>query len=405
MKKPTIYFNVMIVASLLLFPLAGFAAEASAAVPDKGDTVWMLMCTVLVSMMTIPGIALFYGGLVRSKNMVSVLMQSFTIFCLAMCLWVLYGYSLAFTEGNAFIGGFSKVLLKGVSVDAVTGTFSKGVVIPELVYVFFQAAFSAITPALFIGAFAERMKFSAIMLFTVIWYTLAYLPAAHMTWFWAGPDAYTDALAGAKATAAAGFLFQKGAIDFAGGTVVHINAAIAGLIGAYMVGKRVGYGRESMAPHNLTMTMIGASMLWLGWFGFNAGSNLEANGLTALAFGNTMVASAAAGLSWMCMEWIIKKKPSLLGVVSGAVGGLVAITPACGWVGIGGALVIGLFAGVVCLWGVLSLKKLLGADDSLDVFGIHGLGGILGSLLTGIFASPALGGNGIYDYATGTVAA
>lgn len=265
MKKPTVYFPVIIVASLLLFPLAGVAAEASAAVPDKGDIAWMLVCTVLVSMMTIPGIALFYGGLVRSKNMVSVLMQSFTIFCLAMCMWVLYGYSLAFTEGNAFIGGFSKVLLKGVGVDAVTGTFSKGVVIPELVYVFFQATFSAITPALFIGAFAERMKFSAIVLFTVIWYTLAYLPVAHMTWFWAGPDAYTDALAGAKATAAAGFLFQKGAIDFAGGTVVHINAAIAGLIGAYMVGKRVGYGRESMAPHNLTMTMIGASMLWLGW--------------------------------------------------------------------------------------------------------------------------------------------
>ena len=405
MKKCIVYSHVMIVAFLLLFPLAGFAATAGAPVPDKGDTAWMLICTVLVSMMTIPGIALFYGGLVRSKNMVSVLMQSFTIFCLAMCLWVLYGYSLAFTEGNAFIGGFSKVLLKGVGVDAVAGTFSKGVVIPELVYVFFQATFSAITPAPFIGAFAERMKFSAIMLFTIIWYTLAYLPAAHMTWFWAGPDAYTDALAGAKATAAAGFLFQKGAIDFAGGTVVHINAAIAGLIGAYMVGKRVGYGRESMAPHNLTMTMIGASMLWLGWFGFNAGSNLEANGLTALAFGNTMVASAAAGLSWMCTEWVIKKKPSLLGVVSGAVAGLVAITPACGWVGIGGALAIGLLAGVVCLWGVLGLKKLLGADDSLDVFGIHGVGGILGSLLTGIFANPALGGNGIYDYVTGTVAA
>ena len=401
--KKIILYSVMVLAVLpFVFPHLSFAA-ADALVPDKGDTAWMLISTVLVALMTIPGIALFYGGLVRSKNMLSILMQSFSIFCLAMVLWVLYGYSIAFTEGNAFFGGLSKIMLKGVGIDSVAGTFSKGVVIPELVYVFFQATFSAITPALIVGAFAERMKFSAIMLFTIIWYTFAYLPAAHMTWFWAGPDAYTDALAAAKATASAGFLFQKGAIDFAGGTVVHINAAIAGLIGAYMCGKRVGYGKESMAPHSLTMTMIGASLLWIGWFGFNAGSNLEANGLTALAFGNTMIATAAAGLMWMLVEWMVKKKPSLLGTVSGAVGGLVAITPACGWIGIGGAMVLGLISGVACFWGVTGLKKMLGVDDALDVFGIHGVGGILGSLLTGILANPALGGMGIFDYASGQV--
>jgi Amt family ammonium transporter len=247
------------------------------------------------------------------------------------------------------------------------------------------------------------MKFSAVLAFIVLWFTFAYLPIAHMVWYWAGPDAYTDVAAGAKAGATAGFLFQKGAIDFAGGTVVHINAAIAGLIGAFMAGKRVGYGKESMAPHSLTMTMVGASLLWVGWFGFNAGSNLEATGMAALAFGNTMTATAAAALSWLFMEWMIKGKPSMLGAASGAVAGLVAITPACGWVGIGGALVIGLLAGVVCLWGVNGLKRLLGADDALDVFGVHGVGGILGALLTGIFANPALGGVGVYDYVANKV--
>lgn len=388
----------------LLALWAGPAFAADAPVPAKGDTAWMIVATLLVTLMTIPGLALFYGGLVRTKNMLSVLMQVFTVFSLCVVLWVIYGYSLAFTEGNAFFGGFSKIFLKGITVDSTAATFSKGVVIPELIYVFFQATFAAITPALILGAFAERMKFSAVLAFITLWFTFAYLPIAHMVWFWAGPDAYTDADAAAKAGATAGFLFQKGAIDFAGGTVVHINAAIAGLIGAFMVGKRVGYGKESMAPHSLTMTMIGASLLWVGWFGFNAGSNLEATGLAALAFGNTMTATAAAALSWLFAEWMLKGKPSMLGAASGAVAGLVAITPACGWVGIGGALVIGLLAGVVCLWGVNGLKRMLGADDALDVFGVHGVGGILGALLTAIFANPSLGGVGVYDYVANKVA-
>lgn len=403
MKKSTVLFSLMLAALAVVY--AGPAlAEAAAPVPDKGDTAWMIVSTLLVTLMTIPGLALFYGGLVRSKNMLSVLMQVFTVFSLCVVLWVLYGYSIAFTEGNAFFGSFDKILLKGVGVESVAATFSKGVVIPELVYVFFQATFAAITPALIIGAFAERIKFSAVLAFMVLWFTFAYLPIAHMVWYWAGPDAYTDADAAAKAGATAGFLFQKGAIDFAGGTVVHINAAVAGLIGAFMIGKRVGYGRESMAPHSLTMTMIGACLLWVGWFGFNAGSNLEATGLAALAFGNTMTATAAAALSWTFAEWMLKGKPSMLGAASGAVAGLVAITPACGWVGIGGALVIGILAGVVCLWGVNGLKRMLGADDALDVFGVHGVGGMLGAILTGIFADPALGGVGVYDYVANKVA-
>ncbi len=380
------------------------AAAVAAPVVNKGDTAWMLVCTALVGLMSIPGLALFYGGLVRAKNMLSVLMQVFVIFSLMMVLWFIYGYSLAFTEGNAFFGGFSKLFLNGVTVDSVAATFSKGVAIPEYVYIIFQATFAAITPALIVGAFAERMKFSAVLLFMVIWFTFSYLPMAHMVWFWAGPDAYTDAAAGEAAAATAGFLFQKGALDFAGGTVVHINAAVAGLVGAFMVGKRIGYGRESMAPHSLTLTMVGASLLWIGWFGFNAGSNLEANGLTALAFLNTMVATGAATLSWIFVEGLIKGKPSLLGAASGAVSGLVAITPACGWVGPIGALVIGLLAGVICLWGVNGLKRLLGADDALDVFGVHGVGGMLGALLTGVFANPAIGGVGVYDYVANAVA-
>jgi len=403
MKKTIIPFFV-IAAAIFVVGLAGPVFAADAPVPNKGDTSWMIVATVLVSLMTIPGLALFYGGLVRTKNMLSLLMQVFTVFSLCMVLWVIYGYSLAFTEGNAFFGGLSKIFLKGITVDSVAATFSKGVVIPELIYVFFQATFAAITPALILGAFAERMKFSAVLAFIALWFTFAYLPIAHMVWYWAGPDAYTDAEAGAKAAATAGFLFQKGAIDFAGGTVVHINAAIAGLIGAFMAGKRVGYGKESMAPHSLTMTMIGASLLWVGWFGFNAGSNLEATGLAALAFGNTMTATAAAALSWLFLEWGIKGKPSMLGAASGAVAGLVAITPACGFVGIGGALVMGLLAGALCLWGVNGLKRLLGADDALDVFGVHGVGGILGALLTGVFANPALGGVGVYDYVANSVA-
>jgi Amt family ammonium transporter len=326
------------------------------------------------------------------------------VFSLISVLWVVYGYSAAFTEGNAFYGTLDKLFLKGITPESVGATFSKGVVISELIFVIFQGAFAAITCGLIVGAFAERAKFSAILVFMVLWFTFSYLPLAHMVWYWAGPDAYTTAEAGAKAGETAGFLFQKGALDFAGGTVVHINAGVAALVGALIIGKRVGYGRESMAPHSLTMTMIGACLLWVGWFGFNAGSNLEATGLAALAFGNTMLATAAAALSWTFTEWMLKGKPSMLGAASGAVAGLVAVTPACGWVGIGGALVIGLLAGIVCLWGVNGLKRMLGADDALDVFGVHGVGGMLGAVLTGIFADPALGGVGVYDYVANKVA-
>jgi len=383
-------------------------AAAPAPVPNKGDTAWMLVATLLVIMMSIPGLALFYGGLVRSKNMLSVLMQVFTIFALITVLWVIYGYSLAFTQGNAFIGGFDRLFLNGI-FDPATGsvanaaTFSKGVYIPEFVFVAFQATFAAITVALIVGAFAERMKFSAVLLFAALWFTFAYLPMAHMVWFWPGPDAFTDADAGAAAVAASGWLFQKGALDFAGGTVVHINAGVAGLVGAYLIGKRIGYGKEPMTPHSLTMTMIGASLLWVGWFGFNAGSALEAGGTAALAFMNTLSATAAAVLTWTLAEWVLKGKPSMLGAASGAVAGLVAITPACGWVGVGGGLVIGGLAGVVCFWGVTGLKKLLGVDDALDVFGIHAIGGILGALLTGVFNTWSMGGTGIIDYVNNTI--
>jgi Amt family ammonium transporter len=384
-------------------PAAAAAAPAAAPTPQKGDTAWMFTSTLLVIMMSIPGLALFYGGLVRSKNMLSILMQVFTIFSLIIVLWCIYGYSIAFTEGNAFFGGFGRSLLNGI-YDPVAGTFayaatfSKGVVIPEFVFVAFQGTFAAITCGLIVGAFAERAKFSAVLAFIVLWFTFAYLPMAHMVWFWTGPDLITDANALATESAKAGYLWQHGALDFAGGTVVHINAAVAGLVGAFMMGKRVGYGRESMAPHSLVMTMIGASLLWVGWFGFNAGSALEAGDVAALAFVNTLLATAAASVSWLFAEWIFKGKPSMLGAVSGAVAGLVAITPAAGFVGPMGGLVIGLLAGVVCLWGVNGLKRLLGADDSLDVFGVHGVGGILGAVLTGVFAAPSLGGQGVWDY-------
>ncbi|KAB2966856.1 ammonium transporter [Zoogloea sp.] len=379
-------------------------AAAPAPVPNKGDNAWIIVASAIVIMMSIPGLALFYGGLVRAKNMLSVLLQVFTVFSLITFLWVLYGYSVAFTEGNAFFGGLDKVLLKGITPDSVAATWTKGVVISEFIYVIFQGAFAAITVALILGAFAERIKFSAVLLFSVLWFTFSYLPMAHMVWYWAGPDAYTSAEAADAANATAGFLFQKGALDFAGGTVVHINAAVAGLVGAFMVGKRIGYGRESFAPHSLTLTIVGASLLWVGWFGFNAGSALEANGVAALAMVNTWVATAAAALSWLFAEWIIKGKPSGLGAASGAVAGLVAITPAAGVVGVVGAIVIGLLAGVVCLWGVNGLKRLLGADDSLDVFGVHGVGGIMGAILTGVFASPSLGGAGVWDYVANKVA-
>ena len=390
-------------------PAAAAAAPAATATPpspNKGDNTWMMVATLLVIMMAVPGLALFYGGLVRSKNMLSILMQVMVIFSLILVLWTVYGYSIAFTEGNAFVGGFDRLMMKGIfsikdgaGTFATAATFSKGVVIPEYLFVVFQATFAAITVALIVGAFAERARFSAVLLFAVLWFTFAYLPIAHMVWFWPGPDGIKDAATLATETAKGGWLWQKGALDFAGGTVVHINAGVAGIVGAYVIGKRIGYGREAMAPHNLTFTMVGASLLWVGWFGFNAGSALEAGDTAALAFINTLIATAAAVLAWVVGEWMGKEgKPSMLGAASGAVAGLVAITPACGFVGIGGALILGALAGFVCLWGVNGLKRMLGADDALDVFGVHAVGGILGAMMTGVLAAPSLGGQGIYDY-------
>jgi len=386
------------------------ATAAPAPTPNKGDVAWMLTSTALVLMMSVPALALFYGGLVRSKNMLSVLMQVFVVFSLITVLWCIYGYSLAFTEGNAYFGSLTdRLFLKGTfdSIKgefAMAGTFSKGTPLYELVFVAFQATFAAITCCLILGSVVERIKFSAVLIFMVIWFTFAYAPVAHMVWFWPGPDAYTAANVVDAQNAKAGLLWQWGALDFAGGTVVHINAGVAGLVGAFVLGKRIGFGKEAMTPHNVTMTMIGAALLWTGWFGFNAGSALEANGSAALAFMNTYLATACAVLSWMFGEWAFKGKPSMVGAASGAVAGLVAITPAAGNVGIPGAFVIGLAAGLVCLWGVNGLKKLLKADDSLDVFGVHAVGGILGALLTGVFNSPNLGGPSFpADLVTGTM--
>ena len=376
------------------------AAAASAPVPNKGDVAWIMVATMMVITMSIPGLALFYGGLVRSKNMLSVLMQVFVTFSMIVVLWCIYGYSLAFTEGNSFVGGFDRLFMRGL-FDPATGsfamgaTFSKGVVIPELLFMAFQATFAAITCCLIVGAFAERIKFSAMLLFMALWFTFSYAPIAHMVWFWMGPDAYASKELVDGLNAKAGLIWQWGALDFAGGTVVHINAAVAGLVGAYVIGKRTGYGKEAMAPHNLTLTMVGASLLWVGWFGFNAGSALEASNGAVLAFMNTFSATAAAVLAWCIGEALMKGKASMLGAASGAVAGLVAITPACGNVGLMGAIVIGFVAGFACLWGVNGLKKMLGADDSLDVFGVHGVGGVVGALLTGVFNNQALGGPGL----------
>ncbi|MEO8101718.1 MAG: ammonium transporter [Betaproteobacteria bacterium] len=388
-------------ASTAATPAAAPAAAAAppAPVPNKGDVAWMLTSTALVLLMSIPALALFYGGLVRSKNMLSVLMQVFVTFSLITVLWVIYGYSFAFTEGNAYFGGTDRLFFKGIAdlakgEFAMAATFSKGVVIPEMLFAAFQATFAAITCCLILGSVAERMKFSAVLLFMVLWFTFSYIPIAHMVWFWPGPDAYTAANVVGAQNAKAGLLWQWGALDFAGGTVVHINAGVAGLVAAYFLGKRIGYGKEALTPHSLTMTMVGASLLWFGWFGFNAGSALEAGNSAVLAFMNTFLATACAVLSWTLAEWVIKGKPSMLGAASGAVAGLVAITPAAGNVGIPGAFVIGSAAGVVCLWGVTGLKRLLKVDDSLDVFGVHAVGGILGALLTGVFVSPDLGGPG-----------
>ncbi len=393
---------------------------AAMPVPNKGDTSWMLVSTALVLMMSIPGLALFYGGLVRSKNMLSVLSQVFMIVALVSVIWVVYGYSLAFTSGpdgflGGFVGGFDRVFLKGLTPDSTAATFSNGVVIPEYAYMAFQMTFACITPALIVGSFAERMKFSALVVFIILWVTIVYFPIAHAVWFWQGPDAIGDAakaLAAAadpaakaaaqaaldKVTANAGYFNQLGALDFAGGTVVHINAGIAGFVGALILGKRVGYPREPMPPHSLVMTMIGASLLWVGWFGFNAGSNLEANGVTAMTFVNTFIATSAATLAWLFAEWLIKGEPSLLGMCSGAIAGLVAITPASGYCGPMGAIILGLVVGVVCFFFVSVVKNKVGYDDSLDVFGVHCIGGIIGALGTGILVAPALNGVGLTDY-------
>jgi Amt family ammonium transporter len=403
------FLGLLTVALAALGPTLAWGQDAAPPVPNKGDTAWMLTCTALVLLMSVPALALFYGGLVRSKNMLSVLMQVFVGFSLITVLWCIYGYSLAFTTGNAFIGGFDRLFLKGV-FDSATGayslaaTFSKATPMYEIIFVGFQATFAAITCCLIIGSLVERVKFAGILLFLVIFFTFAYLPAAHMVWFWAGPDAYTDAATAEAANATAGLIWSWGALDYAGGTVVHINAGVAGLVAAIVLGKRIGLGKEAMTPHSLTMTMIGASLLWFGWFGFNAGSGLEANGFAGLAFLNTYLATACAVLSWTFAEWIVKGKPSMLGAASGAVAGLVAITPAAGNVGIPGAFVIGLVAGIVCFWGVTGLKKLIGADDALDVFGVHAVGGIVGALLTGVFNHPSLGGPGLVtDWITATV--
>jgi Amt family ammonium transporter len=358
----------------------------------------MLVSSVLVLLMTVPGLALFYGGLVRAKNMLSVLMQVFTICCLVMIIWVIYGYSLAFTSGpfNSFVGGFSKAFLAGVDTSTVVETFSAGVVLPELVFVCFQMTFACITPALIVGAFVERIKFTAVLLFVALWVTFVYFPIAHMVWFWGGPSLYSDP---------AGLIFSFGAIDFAGGTVVHINAGVAALVGALVIGKRVGYPREPMPPHSMTLTMVGASLLWVGWFGFNAGSNLEANGYAALAMINTFVATAAATLAWIIIEAVKRGKASMLGAASGAIAGLVAVTPAAGFAGPMGAIVLGAVAGAGCYFAVTVLKNAIGYDDSLDVFGIHGIGGIIGAIGTGVLVNPALGGAGIVDYSTADFAA
>jgi ammonium transporter, Amt family len=415
------------VAAATLVALTAAAALAQAPTPaptpNKGDTAWMMTASVLVLLMTIPGLALFYGGMVRTKNMLSMLMQVFTCVCLVAIIWVVYGYSLAFTEGtsfNMFVGGLSKAFLAGVTPESNVETFTDGVVIPEYAYICFQMTFACITPALIVGAVAERMKFSAVLAFIALWVTVIYFPIAHMVWYWAGPAATVaagkalaaaapDAKAAAQAAmdavlANAGLAFQWGAIDFAGGTVVHINAGIAGLMAAFVVGKRVGFGREAMPPHSLTMTLIGASLLWVGWFGFNCGSALEAGGTAALAMINTFVATAAAALAWLVMEKMFKGKPSLLGAASGAIAGLVAVTPASGFAGPMGAIVLGIVAGVVCMIFCSAIKNALGYDDSLDVFGVHCVGGIIGAIGTGFLAAPALGGTGIFDYAAGKVA-
>jgi len=412
MKHALKYAGIAGLGGAVLFaamPAWAQAAVAASPIPkatvDKGDTAWMLTSSLLVLMMSVPGLALFYGGLVRTKNMLSVLTQVLMIVCMVSVIWVTYGYSETFTGGNAFFGGLSKALLMGVDSNSQAATFSNGVYIPEYAYICFQMTFACITPALFVGSIAERVKFSPLMLFTALWVTLVYFPIAHMVWYWGGPDAVAAAaLKGAAALTAqnldAGKLFQWGALDFAGGTVVHINAGITGLVMCLMLGKRIGFPKEPMPPHSLTMTMIGASLLWVGWFGFNAGSNLEANGVTSVAFINTFVATAAAGLSWLLVEQVVRGKPSLLGAASGVVAGLVAVTPASGYAGPMGSVVLGLMVSPICFFFVSVVKSKFQYDDSLDVFGVHCIGGITGAIMTGVLDAPYLGGQGLADYST-----
>jgi Amt family ammonium transporter len=394
-------------------PAAAPAAAATPAAPkcgdkgfdcNKGDVAWMMTSTAFVLLMTVPGLALFYAGMVRQKNALSTVMQSFAIFCVIAVLWVIYGYSAAFTPGGSFIGSLDKMFMAGDDpTTAVAATFSKGQYLPDYVYAMFQLTFAAITVALISGAFAERFKFSSMLIFSVLWFTFSYLPVSHMVWYWDGPDAYTTAKAAEIANSHAGFLFQKGALDFAGGSVVHINSGIAALVCALMLGKRKDLGKVSMAPHSLMMTAIGTGMLWMGWFGFNAGSALEASGAAGLAFFNTLFGTAVAGVTWMLTEWMVKGKPSLLGVCSGIVAGLVAITPAAGFVGPMGALIVCAAAAVICFFAVTKVKSMLGYDDALDTFGVHCVGGIVGSIGTGIFVNPALGGTGVWDYVANKV--
>ncbi|HTT08971.1 MAG TPA: ammonium transporter [Gammaproteobacteria bacterium] len=373
---------------------------------NKGDVSWMMTSTAFVLLMTVPGLALFYAGMVRTKNALSTVMQSFAIFCVVAVLWVIYGYSMAFTAGSTpFVGSLDKLFMAGDDpTTAVAATFSKGQYLPDFVYCMFQLTFAAITVALICGGFAERFKFSAMIIFSILWFTFAYLPVSHMVWYWDGPDAYTDAKAADIANSHAGFIFQKGALDFAGGTVVHINSGIAALVAALMLGKRKGYGKVAMPPHSLMMTAIGTGMLWMGWFGFNAGSALEATGAAGLAFFNTLFGTAVAGVAWALTEWVMKGKPSLLGICSGIVAGLVAITPAAGFVGPLGAFVTCAVAGVVCFFAVTKVKAMLGYDDALDTFGVHCIGGIIGSLGTGTFVNPKFGGTGVWDYVANKVA-
>ena len=383
-------------AAAALLPTVALAQDATSDAADSGDTAWILISSALVLLMTMPGLTLFYGGLVRAKNMLSVLMQVLTIVCVAALVWFAWGYSMAFTStGTPFpkiVGGLDKAFLAGVDPTTLAATFSNGVYLPEYVFIIFQMTFACITPALIVGAFAERVKFTPLIIFTVLWLTFAYFPIAHMVWYWAGPD-FLHA-----APDDSGLLWGWGALDFAGGTVVHINAGIAGLIGCLVIGPRVGFKSESMPPHSLVMTMIGASLLWIGWFGFNAGSGLEANAFGALAFINTFVATAAAGVTWAVIEQIVHKKPSLLGAASGVVTGLVAITPAAGFAHPGTAIILGAVATLVCFFFVTTVKNKLKYDDSLDVFGIHAVGGIVGAIGTGFVANPAWGGQGWIDY-------